>query len=107
MNTQFAGASSEKIALHADDIANVEQRIERKIIFRDGILLDVNLKASTVLLQMCESGLSHTTQRLNAACNSHFHAVTQLFSRSRRVFCKDLRNGVRELERLSIGTKSK
>ena len=57
VNAQFARAGAEKVALHAHDIAHIEQLEELVIALADGVLLDIDLQPLAILLQMREARL--------------------------------------------------
>ena len=67
MDAEFAGAGAEQVAFDADDVADVEQLIERIVALRDRILAYVDLQAFAVLHQVHEAGLAHAANGENAA----------------------------------------
>ncbi len=59
MDAQFAGPGAEQVSFDADNIADVEDLIQRVILLRHGVLADIDLQPLAVLLQMREAGLAH------------------------------------------------
>ena len=66
MHAELARARAEQVALHADDVADIEQLEELEVALADGVLLDVDLQPLAVLLQVRESGLAHVAQASSA-----------------------------------------
>ena len=95
VDAQLAGAGAEEIALDADDVADIEQLEELEIALAHGVLLDVDLQALSVLLQVGEAGLAHVAQRHEAAGDADAHLGQKLFRGLAAVAGDDLRNGVR------------
>ena len=103
VDAQLAGAGAEQVAFHADDVAEVEQLEERVIALAHGVLLDVDLQALAVLLQVGEAGLAHVAQRHQASGNADPHLRRQFFGRLGAVLGQNLRHGVGEIEPLAVG----
>ena len=55
---ELAGAGAEEVAVDADVVAEVEEFVERKGEFADGVFADVDLEALTALLELGEAGLA-------------------------------------------------
>jgi hypothetical protein len=49
VHRQLPGPGPEEVAVGADDVADVDQAVKREVIFRNGVLLNVDLQALAVL----------------------------------------------------------
>ena len=106
VDAQLAGPGAEQVALDADDVADIEQLVERKILFADRVLAHIDLQLLAVLHQMRETGLAHAADGHDAAGDAHLDARLQLCSAVFvAVFGQDLRDGVREIEPLAVRLK--
>ena len=76
---------------------------ELEIALADRVLLDVDLQALAVLLQVREAGLAHVAQGLQAAGDADARLRRQLFGGLRAVLGENSGNGVREFESLAVG----
>ena len=99
VHAQLAGARAEQVAFHADDVADIEQLEELEIALADRVLLDVDLQALAVLLQVRESRLAHVAQRHQRARRcARASRATSSSAGLRAVFRQNLRDRVGELE---------
>ena len=106
VHAQLAGPGAEQVAFHADDVADIEQLVERVVLFADRVLANVNLQPLAVLHQMREAGLAHAANGQDAAGDLHRHARLQLLGGLVAVLRQDLRNGVREIETVAVRLKA-
>ena len=73
VHRQFAGVGMEGESLHADEVADVEQFLENRVVERriafgaDVVAADVDLNAARVVLQLEERGAAHDAARHDAA----------------------------------------
>ena len=106
MDAQLARAGAEQVALHADDVADIEHLKKLEIAFADGVLLDVKLQALAILLEMREAGLPHVADGHQASGNADAHFGRQILGRLRAVSRQNLRHGVGELVPAAVGAVS-
>ncbi len=102
VDAEFAGAGAEEIAFDADDIAQVDELEKCVIALSDGVLLDVDLEARTVLLEVGEAGLAHVAQCHQASGDADSHLRRQFLGRLGAVLGEDVGHGVGELEALAV-----
>ena len=99
VDAQLARAGAEQIALHADDVADIEHLEELEIALAHGVLLDVDLQTLAVLLQVREPGLAHVAHRHHApGHDADAHLGVSSSAVFGAVLRQDLRNRVGELE---------
>ncbi len=63
---EFSGARAKQISADSDVVAQVEQFVQLESLVADGIFLDVDLQPLSILLQVCEPGLTHQPDRHDA-----------------------------------------
>jgi hypothetical protein len=102
MNAQLARARAEQVAFYPNDVADIHQFEELEIALAHGVFLYVDLQPLAVLLQVREAGLAHVAQGHQAPGNADAHLRRQLFGGLRAIARQDVRNGVGELEPLSV-----
>ena len=73
VDAQFARAGAEQVALHADDVADIEHLEKLEIALADGVFLDVKLQALAILLEVREAGLAHVADGHQASGNADAH----------------------------------
>src|SRR5664279_766382 len=71
---QLVGAGAEKIALHADVVAKVEQLVKLKRLFADVVEADVNLQPLPALLQVSEARFALHADGHQASRDADVHA---------------------------------
>ncbi len=106
VDAQFAGAGAEEVAVHADDVADIEQLEELIIALAHGVLLHVDLQTLAVLLEVGEAGLAHVAQGHEAAGDADAHFGGQLFGGLGAVRGQNLGNGMGEIEPAPVGAVS-
>jgi hypothetical protein len=67
VHRDFAGAGAEDEALHADDVADVEELEHLVAVLPHVVALDIDLQSPGVIHDMAEGGLSHAADRHDAA----------------------------------------
>ena len=81
MHAYLAGLGAEHIALHADEVAQVEALLEHDIvqilvlIGADSITLHIHLYASLAVLQLSKASLAHDALAHDTSGNAHIAAV--------------------------------
>src|SRR5215472_15423921 len=103
MYTQLACPGAEKIPLHADNVTIVERLEKFEIALRNGIFLDVDLQALTVLLHVREAGLAHEPLGHHAPRDADARLRAQLFRRLGAMCVEDFRYGVRAIVTAAVG----
>ena len=106
VDAQFAGARAEQIALHADDVAQIDQLVNGEIALGEGVFLDVDLQALAILRQVREARLAHAAQGLDAPGNAHMHRYGKFFRSLRLVFGQNGGDRVGEFEALAVGPET-
>ena len=74
VNAQFVGPGAEQVAFHADQVAQIEQLVERVFLFADRIFAHIDLKLLAILHQVREAGLAHAANGHDAACDANLYA---------------------------------
>ena len=74
VDAELVGLGAEKIAFDADQIAQIEELVERKFFLADGVLADVNLELFAILEQVREAGLAHAAHRHDAPRDADLYA---------------------------------
>ncbi len=91
------------MACNTDDIAHVQRPKQSVNVFADPILLDVDLQASTAVLNMKERSFAHAPNGHNTASDSNIlRRRSQFFRIGRGEIIKDFRRRVRRLEVVGI-----
>src|SRR5437899_46623 len=106
MHAKFAGLGAKEISIHADNVADIQELIQREILLAHCVLANVDLHALAVLQQMCESGLAHASDGYDPARDAHIHAWLELLGSLVAVLRQYLRNCVREIESMAVGLKA-
>ena len=92
MNAQFIGPGAEQVAFDADEVAQVEELIERIFLFADGVLAHVDLESLAILHQMREASFAHAANGHNAPGDADLYARVLVVRR----FCRRIRPGSAE-----------
>ena len=66
VDAELIGPGTEQVAFDADQVAQIEELIERIFLFADRILANVDLELLAILHQMREAGLAHAANGHNA-----------------------------------------
>jgi hypothetical protein len=106
MDAQLAGSGSEEVAVHADDVAQIQAFLQCEIVLTNAVLANVDLQPLAVLLQMSESGLAHAPDCENAAGHAHGYMRLQLLGGLVAVLSQDLLDGVGEIEAMAVGLET-
>ena len=98
MNGQFSCARAEEVSADAYVITQVQQFVELKCLFANGIFLHVNLQLHSALLDMCKSRFAHEADRHDASGDTDVDAcLLKFLSQLGRVVGQDLPHRVGEV----------
>ncbi len=103
VDAQLAGAGPEQVALHADDVADIQHLEELEIALADRIFLHVNLQPLAVLLEVREARLAHVANSHHASGHTHAHFGCEFLGGLGAVCAQDLGNGVGEIVAPAVG----
>ena len=75
VDAELIGPGTEQVAFDADQVAQIEQLIERVFLFADRVLAHINLQLFAILHQVREPRLAHAANGHNAPGDTDFDAT--------------------------------